>query len=180
MPVSSRLPQYLAKRCGLADKVDYQCADALSLPFGDGEFDLAWTQHVAMNIANRDRLYAEVLRVLRPRGRFAIYDIVAGEAATVLYPVPWARGPETSFLMAPVSMRTVLERQGFKVVSWDHREQRAIVWFDQQRATGAPKSAPVLGLDLAMGPEFRIMAANLERNLREGRIGLIQAVLERQ
>src|SRR5260370_37460539 len=55
---------YLAKRCGLADKVDYQCADALSLPFGDGEFDLAWTQHVAMNIANRDRLYAEVHRIL--------------------------------------------------------------------------------------------------------------------
>jgi SAM-dependent methyltransferase len=170
---------YLAKRCGLADRVDYRSADALSLPFGNGEFDLAWTQHVAMNIADRDRLYAEVYRVLRPGGRFAAYDIVAGEAAPVIHPVPWARGHETSFLLAPATMRTTLERQGFKAVSWDHREQQAIAWFDQQQSTGGLQSRSTLGLHLAMGPDFREMAANLERNLREGRIGLIQAVLER-
>jgi len=38
---------FLAERSGLADKVNYRCADALALPFLDRHFELAWTQHVA-------------------------------------------------------------------------------------------------------------------------------------
>ncbi|MFX7938290.1 methyltransferase domain-containing protein, partial [Acinetobacter baumannii] len=44
---------YLADRTGLGDRVTYQQADALALPFPSGSFDVAWTQHVAMNIENR-------------------------------------------------------------------------------------------------------------------------------
>src|SRR5229473_2026890 len=39
--------------------------------------------------------------------------------------------------------------------------------------------APILGIQIAMGPDFPHMSANLSRNLRERRIGLIQAVLEK-
>ena len=42
----------------------FVCADALELPFDDGAFDAAITQHVAMNIADRARLYAAIRRVL--------------------------------------------------------------------------------------------------------------------
>src|ERR1700744_2779074 len=50
---------FLAEKTGLTGQVTYQCANALSLPFDTGVFDIAWTQHVAMNIADRAALYGE-------------------------------------------------------------------------------------------------------------------------
>jgi len=180
---------YLAERAGLAGKVTYQSADALAMPFASGRFDLAWTQHVAMNIADRACLYGEVHRVVRPGGRFAIYDVVAGNAGPLHFPVPWSRGPETSFLVAPDAMRRTLEQAGFKVIDWQDKSETGVAWFaEQQKARAAAQGNAAqasnaarasLGLHLAMGPDFPIMAANLGRNLGERRVGLIQAVLER-
>ncbi len=54
--------RYLAERAGFVDQVAYECAEALALPYDNGRFDVAWTQHVAMNIQDRTRLYGEVYR----------------------------------------------------------------------------------------------------------------------
>ena len=173
--------RYLAERAGFVDQVAYECAEALALPYDNGRFDVAWTQHVAMNIQDRTRLYGEVYRVLRGGGRFAIYDVVAGSGDALHFPVPWARGPDTSFLVTPRAMQEVLEQTGFRVVvSWIDRTEDGIAWFDQQlHAHVSQSSAPILGIHIAMGPDFPHMSANLSRNLRERRIGLIQAVLEK-
>jgi SAM-dependent methyltransferase len=147
---------YLAERTGLADKVTYECADALALPFDSESFDLAWTQHVAMNIADRVGLYAEIHRVLRPNGRFAIYDVVAGEGGPLLYPVPWARRAETSSLVTPASMRAMLEERGFRIVEWADCTAASIAWFAEQQKLReqAARSPSQLGIHLAMGPGF--------------------------
>ena len=41
---------------------EFDVADALQLPFGDGSFDLVWTQHASMNIADKTQLYREMKR----------------------------------------------------------------------------------------------------------------------
>jgi len=177
-PTFVEAANYLAERAELSHKVDYRRADALALPFKDESFDVGWMQHVAMNIAKRDRLYAEVFRVLRSGGRFAIYDVIA-TGKDVIFPVPWSRTPETSFLLTPDDMFTALVEQGFEILSWTDHSEAAIKGFDEQRLVRAPGTPPIVGLHLAMGPEFREMAANLERNLRERRVGLVQAIMRR-
>jgi SAM-dependent methyltransferase len=165
--------QYLAERTGMAGKVSYECANALDLPFDDEAFDIAWTQHVAMNIADRDRLYAEVHRVLRKGGRLAIYDVVVGNGEPLHFPVPWSREPATSFLLTPDQMRAALEAAGFGIIDWTDGTAAARDWFTVRR----PQP---LGLHVAMGPDFGVMAGNLGRNTAEGRVGILQVVAERR
>ena len=76
-------------------------------------------------------------------------------------------------------MLTALLQRGFRTSSWIDRSDAAIEWFDEQRMARAHGAPPMLGIHLAMGPDFPEMAANLERNLQEGRVGLVQAVMRR-
>jgi SAM-dependent methyltransferase len=171
-----RVAEALTARTGLSDKVSFRTANALALPFGDGEFDVVWTQHVAMNIADRARFYSEMARVLKPGGKLALYDAVAMPGAEPLFPVPWARDPSTSFLLDAEATRAVLEKSGFTVRVWRDVTAEARQWFAALRPPAQP---PKLGLHLLMGPDFRIMSGNFGRNVIEGRVGLLMAVCEK-
>ncbi len=160
--------------------VNYELMDALDLKLEDNSFDFAWTQHVAMNIRERAQLYAGVHRVLKPGGRFAMYDVTAVDRRALVFPVPWARTPQVSFLLTQQEMRESLRDAGFAEVSWIDQTASGTKWFDEQqslRTMGESQSS--LGLHLVMGPEFPTMAANLGRNLKEGRAGLVQVIVEK-
>ena len=167
---------YLTARCGLSGRVTFQLGDALHLPFEDAAFDAVFLQHVAMNIADRPALYAEVRRILPPGGKFITYDLVLRDGE-VVYPAPWARDASASFLLSESATRTALERAGYKAVVWRDDTQAVLDWF-QSVMTAQPRSGP--GLGLVMGPDFAAMTANLARNLRENRLGVLSAVLARE
>jgi MPBQ/MSBQ methyltransferase len=171
----------LARRVGLSDKVDFRRGSALELPFPDASFDLAWSQNVAMNIADRPRYYAEMRRVLKPGGRIAIQDVAQGPAGAPHYPVMWAGTPATSFLRTPVETRTLLEDAGFKVLLWNDNTQTAIdeAKAERTKAASNPGERPVLGIHIVVGPSFGEKARNGQRNMLEDRIRLINAVLSR-
>jgi SAM-dependent methyltransferase len=168
----------LSERTGLADRTTFRVADALALPFEDSSFDYAWTQHVAMNIRDRGRLYGEIFRVLKPGGSFAIYDVIGGDGEPLIFPVPWAREPDISFLLTSDAMRDVLVRTGFDVASWTDMTATANEWIARQRdARARVPLSPAIGLHLITPPDFAVMMANLGRNLIEGRAQLLQAIV---
>lgn len=166
---------YLTSRAGLSDRVTFRIGDALQLPFEDASFDVVFLQHVAMNIEDRRALYSEVRRILAPGGRFATYDVILRDGE-VIYPVPWARDASTSFLLTEADTRSALEQAGFKAVLWRDDTQTAGDWF-QATFSGPPPTG--LNLGVVMGPDFRLLTANLARNIRENRLGILSAILTR-
>jgi len=129
-----------------------------------------------MNIADRVGFYRSIHRVLKPGGRLAIYDVALGDGGPPIYPVPWAREPGTSFLLTPEAMRNALAQAGFEEVSWFDKTDIAQAWAADMKAKRQKSPAP-FGLGVVMGSGFAEMAVNLGRNLLEGRVRIIQAVM---
>ena len=170
-----RVAEMLTRLTGLTDKAGYRQGDALDLLFEDMSFDVVWSQNASMNIADRDRLYSEMHRVLKPRGRLALQEVVAGPSGEPHYPVPWAREASISFLLAAQETRAKLEAAGFHVVTWqDTTHTSSQSW--TRAAEGPP---PPLGIHLLVGPEWAAIARNSAQNYQEDRVRLFNAVLER-
>ena len=174
-----RAASMLSAKIGLADFIDYRQGDATNLPFDDGSFDVVWTEHAAMNIPEKSRLYGEMHRVLKPGATLAIYDILAGPSGPVLFPVPWARTPDTSFLVRPDELRTLLADTGFTISSWSDTTDAARAWFVSLAEKIRKEGLPPLGFHVLLGPDFQVMAQNQRRNLEEGRIVLAQVVAKK-
>lgn len=164
----------------LAEKVTFVCGSALEAPFPDASFDVVWTQHASMNIADKPRLYTEVHRVLRPGGRFALFDVLAGPNAPMIFPVPWAEGPETSFLLPPDEIRALVTSAGFRERSWAEGAEVTQRFTQPVVSAGAPERLdPDLSVNVlmdALGPE---RVRNVQRNMQAGSITLALGVFER-
>lgn len=171
-----RAAAMLSAKSGFAGLVDYRQGDATNQPFDDASFDVVWSEHAAMNIPDKARLYREMHRVLKPGGTLAIYDILAGPSGPVVFPVPWARTAETSFLVRPDELRQLLEAAGFRVFDWSDTTDAARTWFVALAEKIRKEGLPSIGFHLLMGTDFQAMAQNQRRNLEEGRIVLAQVI----
>ena len=173
-----RAGEMLTARTDLADLVSFRHGSALEMPYSDASFDVAWTQHSSMNIADKERLYAQIRRVLRHGGRLAMHEILAGPVSPIHFPVPWARDPGLSHLRPPREVRALLKDAGFEELAWIDETAPALRWY-QRRPAATPGGPPPLGLHLMFGDDFGEMLRNQVRNLKESRISIVQAVFER-
>jgi ubiquinone/menaquinone biosynthesis C-methylase UbiE len=109
----------LTARLGLGDRVTHHVGNALALPFEPGAFDVVWTQNSGMNIADKEYLYRGFYRVLRPGGRLAFQEPMAGPVQPLIFPLMWARDAATNFLRTPGEMRPLIEAAGFRAHVWE-------------------------------------------------------------
>jgi SAM-dependent methyltransferase len=166
--------RWLNRLVGLDDRISVRQADVTELPFADGTFDVAISQHVQMNVADKARLYSEARRVLKDGGRFALWDITIGDGGELGYPLPWADHPARSDLVTPGELRAVVEAAGFTVKHWNDLTDQAAALMP---ALLAQPDNP-LGLH-AFVTDFRRKAENLTQALADGRLRTIQAICER-
>lgn len=165
-----KVANVLAARVGLGERVCCESGSALALLFETGSFDAAYMFHVGMNIENKSRLFAEVRRVLTPSGVFGIYDVMRTAAGQLSYPVPWASGPESSFVEDAASYRQLLAAAGFEVVKERNRREFAQEIFAQMRAKGAAAGPAPLGLHIVMGPSAAQKVKNMIGDIGSGLI----------
>jgi ubiquinone/menaquinone biosynthesis C-methylase UbiE len=169
-----RAATLLTAKVGLADQVIFRHGSALNMPLADGSVDMVWMDNAGMNIPDKARLYAEIHRVLRSGGRYVLSEWFGGLEQPLHFPVPWAEDAATSFVRPAEEIRALLAATGF-------REQK---WVDRTREWLAPRESGQRAVhpNIFMrerGPEARRIGETILRNVREGRLITIKALLER-
>jgi len=154
---------------GLEDQIEVHKGNALELPFPDDSFDAVWMQNVGMNIADKQGLYAEIYRVLKPGGQFAFQEMSAGEVATSYFPLPWATHPADSYLISGEAICAILGENGFIAELF---EDTSDAHLNMASVTTAP-SPLTLGVYVDNLAE---KAGNARRSLQEGQIRLVRGV----
>ena len=171
-PLFVEVGRLLNARTGFDGLVDLRVGDITAMELDDGSVDHVWTQHVAMNIADRPSLYAEIRRVLKPGGRFAVFDVVDGGGGELLLPVPWATEPEHSHLVSREELRTLLVAAGF-AVELDEDPAPELLPAMQQMLAAPPASELTTAMFIddveTKGPRYL-------QNLAEGRTALALVV----
>jgi SAM-dependent methyltransferase len=163
--------RWLNQMVGLDAQISVHQGDVTNLPFASGSFNAVMSQHVQMNVADKTRLYDEARRVLRPRGRLAIWDITAGAPGALDFPLPWADQPVLSHLVPPALLRATIESAGVAVTHWRDMTEEAVAIME----IFLQSSPGPLGLHVFVD-NFVEKTNNLVRGLANGRLRAIQAI----
>lgn len=143
------LARSLTQRTALDGSVTFSQGSALALPLDAKTFDAAVMVHVGMNIRDKDKVFAEAARVLRPGGVFAVYDIMVVGGETEEYPLPWADTGETSFVQPPLAYSDALTQAGFEVDLEAKTVQEGIDFLDHALASVAAGTGGPMGVGAA-------------------------------
>lgn len=178
----------LTYKLRLGDTVELIHASALELPFNAESFDVTWTEHVQMNIADKDRFYSEIFRVLQHGGSLLFHDIIRGplqeQARTthpLEYPCPWAETEQMSWLATELEMQASMTAAGFTIAKWENHTDKTVQYFQKTRAkmeaNGGP---PPLGTHLLMGEDTAALKMkNHLRNLELGASNVVMGILKK-
>jgi SAM-dependent methyltransferase len=167
----------LTELCGLGAQISIRQGDVTKLPFEDQSFDLVWCQNVTMNVEDKQQLFAEAYRVLKPGGRYTFSHAaeVAGSGEPY-YPLPFARTADYSFLGTEDQILAWLEGAGFNVL--ENRNEGGAGGGGEGGGTD-PRPPGPLGPGLVMGEDMAERGANMGRSASEGRIKGMLVVAER-
>ncbi len=167
----------LTEWTGLSDRVRFEVGSALEMPFDDEAFDGAVQLHLGMNIEDKKRLCDEVFRVVRPGGRFGLYDIMRTSDDPLPFPVPWAANESMSFVDDLPTYRMALEAAGFEVQQLRNRGAFAIEFFSAMRKQSANNGGPPpLGLHIILGQDAPLKIANMVDAIAAGTIAPVEII----
>jgi len=173
--VNARLTSLL----GYSGRIRVLVGDATEIPFRSASFDWVWMQQAAMNIADKARLHAELVRVLRPGGCFVFQEILAGsDPGPLQLPTAWAAVQADSHLEPPEEMRARLHGLGLDEVAFEDVTDRLLpglrARFEAARADGAP----TLGVHLLSTSDLTSILEGMLRSTEMGRLRFVRGVYQ--
>jgi hypothetical protein len=125
-------------------------------------------------------LYVQARRVLRPNGRLALHEIVAGPVQPVLYPAPWSADGSMSFLLPQTELRALIARSSFRELAWEDVTETSLAWFKRVAPPAFRNgNLPPLGMHLLLGQQAAPAVRGQVQNIEERRVEVVQAVFER-
>lgn len=160
----------LTELVGLSDRVVLRRGNALRIPYENNRFDIVWTEHVQMNIADKNGFYSELARVLKPGGQLLFHDIFSGPAGSPRYPVPWAEDKSLSSLVSESEARMTMEKVDLKITHWQVKVKESIEFFQKVLTRTDADGPPPLGIHLLMGENAKEKLRNYYLNLLENRV----------
>ena len=174
-----RTAKELSKLVKLDSKTSFIRGDATSLPFEDNAFDVIWTQHVQMNIPNKEKFYSEISRVLKSGGHFLYYEILKKGDGEVNYPMPWASTSEISFLFKEAEMDNFLTKFGLTKEQSNDQTIYGIDFLDALFAKLKEFGPPKIGLNALMGETTKQKLVNVLGHLKSGELELKSGVYKK-
>ncbi len=169
----------LSELVGLSNKTKFICGDATELPFNNLSFDVAWTQHVQMNIRNKNKFYSEIYRILSPKGNFLYYDIYKKGIDPISYPVPWANESSICHLSNTSEIEIILNRIGFNKIKTNDETTNGISFFENLLQRIKENGPPKLGINLLMGETTKAKITNLLNGLKEEKLVLQSGIYQK-
>jgi phosphoethanolamine N-methyltransferase len=105
-----------AADAGLGSSVTFRTVAPGPLPFADGSFDVVFSKDAMVHIEDKEALFADIFRILRPGGRVAASDWMSGNdgpfSAAMAY---YLQTEGLGFGMAsPTRYRTAMAAAGFR------------------------------------------------------------------
>ena len=165
---------------GLEDRIALDQGDATALSYSDGAFDKAYMMHVGMNIADKQRLIAELHRVIRPGGCLGIYDVMRIGNGDLTLPVPWAASADANAVASPDEYKDTLKAAGFQLLAERNRREFAVEFFARLQANAATaQGPPPLGLHILMGETAPVKVKNMIENISENRVAPVELIAEK-
>ncbi|MDS9469701.1 class I SAM-dependent methyltransferase [Paracoccus sp. MBLB3053] len=161
----------LNEMTGLSGKITLTVGSVTDLPYETELFDAVLCQNVSMNIADKDRMAKEALRVLKPGGIYTLSHLAEGPNGPPVYPLPWALTAEASFLGTPQDLLETLSRVGFTDI--EDRAGRA-----RSKPGGGPQPGTI-GAAPAMGDDMPARTANAAQSVQAGRLVPMMVVARR-
>lgn len=168
---------WLTERVGMTAACSFIEGSATALPLADACCDLAWSQNMMMNIADKPAFFREVTRVLRPGGRFAFEAVLSGNGEAVHLPTFWASHAGLNHLCTRAELENLLEAAGLALEKLDDTTAAVIANGRKRQAAAADPAALSIGVIVPEAVTEKM--ANALRNNEEGRTIAVKGVATR-
>lgn len=166
----------LSELVGMEGMVVFRHGDGQKLPYSSETFDGGYTQHVTMNVPNRDLFFGEAFRVLKPGAFFALTEHGLGDVSEPHHAVPWSEDGYGAYLMRPADTVACLERAGFVDVVVTDTGAKYLAGYNAAIELAEAGKAPTFGVHILLGKRAPQIVRNAARNIAERRTQPVQIV----